>query len=130
MPRRQTINPDWLWNRTVGIAQAVRMGDTVHVSGQTARDPGGNLIGGGSTLEQARQVFRNIEEVLGMAGASMKDVVKVVAYFTPGAVFAEYAQARREFLEPLTFAATGVTVTALADPGMLLEVETVAVIGS
>ena len=95
-----------------------------------ARDPDGNLIGGNSTLEQARQVFRNIEEALGLVGASMKDVVKVVAYFTPGAVFSEYAQARREFLEPLTFIGTGVTVTALIDPDMLLEVEAVAVIGS
>jgi len=54
---RQVIIPDWPWNESVGIAQAVRVGDTVHVSGQTARDPEGNLVGGVSTELQARKVF-------------------------------------------------------------------------
>ena len=54
---RQVIIPDWPWNDSVGIAQAVRVGDTVHVSGQTARDPEGNLVGGVSTELQARKVF-------------------------------------------------------------------------
>lgn len=126
---RQVIIPDWPWNESVGIAQAVRVGDTVHVSGQTARDPDGTLVGGDSTMLQARKVFENIDYVLGLAGASMQDVVKLTAYFTEGAVFAEYAAVRREFFPQITFAATGMTVTALADPGMLLEVEAVAVVG-
>jgi enamine deaminase RidA (YjgF/YER057c/UK114 family) len=128
--KRQVIVPDWPWNESVGIAQAVRIGDTVHVSGQTARDPRGNLIGGNSTEQQARKVFENIEYVLKLAGASISDVVKLTAYFTEGAVFSEYAAVRREFFPEITFAATGVTVSGLAGPGMLLEVEAVAVIGS
>ena len=127
---RQVIIPDWPWNESVGIAQAVRYGDTVYVSGQTARDPEGNLVGGDSTELQARKVFENIEYVLNLAGSKMSEVVKLTAYFTDGAVFPEYAAVRREFFPEITFAATGMTVTALADPGMLLEVEAVAVIGS
>lgn len=126
---RQVIIPDWPWNESVGIAQAVRVGDAVHVSGQTARDPDGTLVGGDSTTLQARKVFENIEYVLGLAGASMRDVVKLTAYFTEGAAFPEYAAVRREFFPKITFAATGMTVTALADPGMLLEVEAVAIVG-
>ncbi|MDA1279899.1 MAG: RidA family protein [Chloroflexi bacterium] len=125
---RQVIIPDWPWNATVGIAQAVRTGNTIHVSGQTARDGEGNLIGGSSTALQARKVFENIEYVLGLAGASMTDVVKLTAFFTEGAEFSEYASVRREFFPEITFAATGLTVTALADSGMLLEVEAVAVV--
>jgi enamine deaminase RidA (YjgF/YER057c/UK114 family) len=127
---REVIIPDWPWNDTVGIAQAVRVGDTIHVSGQIARDPEGNLIGGGSTELQARKVFENIEYVLGLAGASMSDVVKLTAFFTEGAEFGEYAAVRREFFPEITFAATGLTVAALAEPGMLLEVEAVAVVTS
>ena len=127
---RTIIIPDWPWNESVGIAQAVRVGDTVHVSGQTARDPEGNLIGGDSTTLQARKVFENIDYILGLADASLTDVVKLTAYFTEGANFAEYAAVRREFFPEITFAATGTTVSALAESGMLLEVEAVAVVGS
>ena len=127
---RQVIIPDWPWNESVGIAQAVRYGDTVYVSGQTARAPEGTLVGGDSTELQARKVFENIEYVLNLAGSKMSEVVKLTAYFTDGAVFPEYAAVRREFFPEITFAATGMTVTALADPGMLLEVEAIAVIGS
>ena len=126
---RNVIIPDWPWNESVGIAQAVRHGDTIYVSGQTARDPDGKLVGGASTELQARKVFENIQYVLELAGASMRDVVKLTAFFTGRAVFAEYAAVRREFFPEITFAATGVTVSALAEPGMLLEVEAVAVVG-
>ena len=127
---RQVIIPDWPWNESVGIAQAVRVGDTVHVSGQTARDPEGNLVGGVSTELQARKGFENIEYVLGLAGSKMSEVVKLTVYFTNGANFPEYAKVRREFFPEITFAATGMTVTALAEPGLLLEVEAIAVIDS
>ncbi len=127
---RQVIVPDWPWNETVGIAQAVRVGSTVYVSGQTARDSDGTLVGGSSTKLQARKVFENIDYVLGLADASMRDVVKLTAYFTDGANFAEYAAVRREFFPEITFAATGMTVSELADPGMLLEVEAVAIVGA
>ena len=129
-PGRLVIIPDWPWNESVGIAQAVRVADVVYVSGQTARDPDGSIIGGGSTLEQSRAVFENIKYVLGLAGAEMTDVVKLTAYFTDGAAFAEYAQARRECFPEITFAATGMTVTAFADPAMLVEVEAIAHVGS
>lgn len=128
--KKQIIIPDWPWNDSVGIAQAVRVDDTVYVSGQTARDPEGNLIGGDSTTLQARKVFENIEYVLGLANASLKDVVKLTAFFTEGADFSEYATVRREFFPEITFAATGMTVSALAEPGMLLEVEAVAIMGA
>jgi len=94
---RQVIISDWPWNDSVGIAQAVRVGDAVHVSGQTAREPEGNLIGGGSTELQARKVFENIEYVLELAGSKMSEIVKLTAYFTGGANFPEYAKVRREF---------------------------------
>lgn len=125
---RRVVLPDWPWNESVGIAQAVRIDGTVYVSGQTARDPDGNLVGGDSTTLQARKVFENIQYVLDLAGGTMQDVVKLTAYFTEGAVFPEYAAVRREFFPEITFAATGMTVSALAEPGMLLEVEAVAVV--
>ena len=58
----------------------------------------------------------------------MACVVKLTAFFTEGATFTEYAAVRREFFPDITFAATGMTVYALADPEMLLEVEAVAVV--
>ena len=56
---------------------AVRAGDFVFVSGCVPVDGEGRLVGGDDVVEQARQVFRNMGEVLAAAGATFSDVAKV-----------------------------------------------------
>lgn len=132
MPTRQVIHPDWPWNERIGIAHAVRVGDTVYVSGQVALDPDGNVVGRDDMYAQSKQVFANIEYLLKEAGAELADIVKLNAYLVAFDHFDGYARARRETFgePPYRFAATGVGVTRLVNPDLLVEVEAVAVVGS
>jgi len=123
------IKPDWPWAEKLGIAQAVRSGNTVFVSGQTALNRDGEVVGEGSMLEQARQAFRNLREVLEAAGGAMDDIVMLRAYLTDFDEFAGYATARREVFPELTCAVTGVEVSRLIDPALLIEIEAVAHLG-
>ena len=58
------------------FSPATRAGDFVFVSGQVPVDDGGQVVVGGIEA-QTRQVFRNIEKVLALAGCTLEDVCKV-----------------------------------------------------
>jgi len=132
MPKRKVIHPEWPWNDRIGIAHAVRVGDTVYVSGQVALDPEGMVVGKGDLYLQSKQVFANIGYLLDEAGARLSDIVKLTAFLVDFDQFDGYATARRETFgnPPYSFAATGVGVTRLIHPDLLIEVEAVAVVGS
>ncbi len=126
MTQREVIKPDWPWATKLGIAQAVRSGNTVFVSGQTALNPEGEIVGRGDMCEQARQAFRNIRVVLEAAGGSMDDIVMLRAYLTDFNRFEGYAKARREVFPEIRCAVTGVEVSRLIDPDLMIEIEAVA----
>jgi len=129
MADRRVIRPDWPWADRAGIPQAVRSGNTVYVSGQTGRTLDGVIVGEDSMLEQSRQTFRNIREVLEAAGSGMDDIVSLTAYLTDFTQFEGYAEARSEVFPEINCAVTGVEVSRLAEPGLLIEIEAVAQVG-
>ena len=102
----------------------------MYVSGQVALDPDGNVVGGDDMAAQARLVFANIRTVLAVAGGTMDDVVKILAFITDMSKYAEYAKARAEAFPNNIPASSSVATPALVDPRMLVEVEAVARIGS
>ena len=126
MTQREVIKPDWPWAAKLGIPQAVRSGNTVYVSGQTALNPEGEIVGRGDMCEQARQAFRNIRVVLEAAGGSMDDIVMLRAYLTDFNKFEGYAKARREVFPEIRCAVTGVEVSRLIDPDLMIEIEAIA----
>lgn len=129
MPERVELNPQWPWANSVRIAQGVRVGNTVYVSGQIAYDPHGNVVGRDDMGAQARQVFENIRAVLAEAGASMDDVVKITAFITDMSLYADYAAARAEAFPNNVPASATVTTPVLVNPDLLVEVDAVAEIG-
>jgi reactive intermediate/imine deaminase len=110
-----------------GMSQAVRHGDLVHVSGQVALAPGGELVGEGDIEAQARQALANLEAALGAAGARVEDTIKVTCFLLDAADYPAYAAAKAELFGDTAPASTCVVVKALLDPRLLLEVEAVAV---
>jgi reactive intermediate/imine deaminase len=130
MPDRKTHNPDWPWAEQFRISQAVQVGDTVYVSGQGPLDPEGNIVGTDDMAAQSRQVFANLRTVLASAGATIDDVVKITCFITDTSRYAEYSAARAEAFPNNIPASSTVTVADLVLPGMLVEVEAVAVLGS
>ena len=130
MTQRKAYNPAWPWTENFRISQAVQVGDTIYVSGQGPLDPEGHLVGAGDMTAQSRQVFANIRAVLAEAGATMDDVVKITSFITDTGRYAEYAAARAEAFPNQVPASSTVTVADLVLPGMLVEVEAIAVPGS
>jgi len=111
-----------------GLSQAVRAGDLVVLSGQVALDDEGELVGPGDASAQAAQVFRNIDRLLELAGASHSDVVKLTCYLTDAAAYPAYAQEKLERFPAAGPAGTALVVGALMDPRFLMEVEAIAVV--
>ena len=130
MPRKIILDPGWPRAKKAGFAMGTQVGDTIYVAGQVAQDPDGKLVGAGDMAAQARQVFANIEAVLAVAGATMKDVVKITTYVTDMSKYADYNAVRAEVFPDAGIASATVAAPTLVRDGFLVEVETIAVIGA
>jgi reactive intermediate/imine deaminase len=105
---------------------AVRFGDLLFISGVAPLDETLNLVGGDDVVAQARQVFANMAKVLKAAGAGFDDVLKVTVYLIDVNDRARINPVRQEFFGAARPASTLIGVTALALPGMKIEVEAIA----
>ena len=112
------------------ISQAVRVGDTIHISGQVAFDGNGEIVGVGDAAAQAEQCFKNLAAVLEAGGASLADVVKLTNYFTSADYFPAYREVKQRLFPKDPPASTGVVVAALLHPDFMMEVEAVAIVGA
>lgn len=116
------------WENIVGYSRAVKVGNTVEVTGTVAVDDNSNLVGGNSAYEQTRFVIQKIEAVLQRAGASLKDVVRTRIFVTDISRWEEYGRAHGEFFKDIRPCTTMVEVSKLISPEYLVEVEATAVI--
>ncbi len=128
MTERRRISSNSPYEGIIGFSRAVRVGDTVYVSGTVAWGEDGKLVGPGDVYLQAKQTIRNIEKALAQAGASLRDVVRTRIYLTDISRWEEAARAHAEAFGDVRPASTMVQVAALADPDMLVEIEAVAVV--
>ncbi|WP_194745540.1 RidA family protein [Thermaurantiacus tibetensis] len=111
------------------IAQGYRVGDLVFLSGQAALDAAGRVVGVGDFDAQAEQTRENLAQVLGAAGCGFDQVVKVTIFLTDMGHFPKVLALRARWFRPPWPADTIVEVARLALPGLLLEVEAIAVVG-
>jgi len=124
---KKTIDPGWTWDDRLPLSQAKQIGNTIYVSGQVAYDASGQLVGEGDMKAQTRQVFDNIKSVLRAAEAGLEDIVKINTYITDSSKFMDMLAARSEIFGNDPPASTAVVVQALAFPGLLIEVEAIAI---
>ena len=131
MAKRISLRPaGWTWAENLSHDLAIQVGDTIWVSGMVAFDPQGNLVGEGDVRTQADKVFANIAEILAVGGGTLNDVVKITAWLTDMQLYSGYNDARAAaFPERLPASATVVS-PQLVKPGLLVEVEAVAVLGT
>jgi reactive intermediate/imine deaminase len=121
------IDPGWTWDDGLPLAQARQIGNTIYVSGQVAYNAEGRLVGEGDIKAQTRQVFDNIRAVLAAAGSGMADIIKINTYITDQSKFMDMLEVRKEIFGANPPASTAVVVAGLAFPGLLIEVEAIAV---
>lgn len=128
MAHRTSINPPQIY-RPATYDHALRVGNTVYVAGQVARDIQGQLVGPGDAHQQAQQVYHNLGAVLAAAGARPEDVVRITTYLVDPADSAAVTAVRQAFFGAHRPPHTGLIVAALGGPEVKVEVEVIAVIG-
>src|SRR5260221_14544414 len=117
------ISTNTPWEPIVGYSRLGRAGDIVAVSGTTATDERGMIVGAGQMYVQARQALVNIRAALERPGLAMHHVIRTRMFVTDMTRFAEVARAHKEFFADSPPASTIVEVRRLASPDMMIEIE-------
>lgn len=128
MTERRNISTGTPWEGIHGYSRAVRIGNMVHVSGTTASDEQGNVIGVGDPYEQTRYILTKIEGALTEAGATLRDVVRTRVYVVDMKRWEAVARAHSDVFGEIRPASTLVGISRLVDGRQLVEIEADAII--
>jgi enamine deaminase RidA (YjgF/YER057c/UK114 family) len=130
------LNPEWHYQllppKDLSVCHVIRRGNWVFVGGQGPLDKEGNVLSPGDLVEQTRITMENIKRLLAEVGATMEDVVQQRTYYvSPGGYedLMASAEVRWGFYPNPGPVGTGIPVPALAIPGMMIEIDVVAIVG-
>jgi enamine deaminase RidA (YjgF/YER057c/UK114 family) len=120
---RENISSGTQWEQQVGYSRAVAVDGEIHVSGTTATDADGDVVGVDDPYRQTRQAIANVEDALEDAGATLEDVVRTRLYVVDISDWEAVGRAHEAAFGAVRPATTMVEVERLIDPEMLVEVE-------
>ena len=116
------------WEEVVGYSRAVKIGNTVEVTGTVAAGADGKVVGPGDAYEQTRFILEKIKTVLQQAGAELHHVVRTRIFVTDISQWEKYGKAHGEFFRDIRPCTTMVEVSGLIAPEYLVEIEATAII--
>ena len=122
---RQEFRVEGLNEPVSHYTDAVRWGDLLFISGLAPLDQKGRLVGGDDVVAQTRQIFENMKRIIDAAGAGFRDVLRVTVYLTDVNDRKAINPVRQEYFGDVRPASTLIEVSALAVPGMKVEIEAV-----
>jgi enamine deaminase RidA (YjgF/YER057c/UK114 family) len=125
---KQLISSGTTWEMAYGYSRAVKAGNIIAVSGTTAVDEAGNVVGENDFYAQAVFIYQKIEKALKQAGASLNNVIRLRTFITDMSRHEEVLKAQGDFFANIRPAATIVEVTALINKKLLVEIEADAVL--
>lgn len=126
MTDRKNFSTGAKWEDIVGYSRAVRIGNTLEVSGTVSSDENG-VVGKGDLYAQTKFVLQKIEKVLVQAGFTLSDVVRTRLFVTDISQWEKAGRAHGEFFKDIKPATSMVEVSNLIDPEYLVEIEVTAI---
>jgi len=116
------------WEEIVGYSRAVKIGNTIEVTGTVAVDENNALVGDDDAYAQTKFIIEKIGKVLQRAGASLTDVVRTRMFVTDISRWEDYGKAHGEFFKDIRPCTSMIEVKGLIAPEYLIEIEATAVI--
>jgi enamine deaminase RidA (YjgF/YER057c/UK114 family) len=120
---RRTVSADRPWETIVGYSRAVRVGNTIEVSGTAAAGPDGEILAPGDVYGQAREALRIIGAALEELGASFADVTRTRVLLSDVSRWEEAGRAHGEVFSDIRPATIVAGVSGFLDPQILVEIE-------
>jgi enamine deaminase RidA (YjgF/YER057c/UK114 family) len=125
---KKLISSGSIWEEKFGYSRAVKTGNMVFVAGTTATDEDSNVLHPDDAYRQTVVIIKKIEKALEQAGASLKDIVRLIMYVTDISQGMEVGRATGEYFKDIRPANTMVEVSGLVHPDMIVEISADAVI--
>lgn len=128
MTKRINISSGAKWENIVGYSRAVRVGNTVEVTGTVAVDDSGNVVGKNDPYLQTKFIIQKIEKVLIQCGSSLNDVVRTRMFVTDISRWEEYGKAHNDFFHNIKPCTSMIEISRLISQEYLIEIEATAII--
>ena len=126
--KRTNYSSGTKWEPIVGYSRAVKIGNTIEVTGTVAVDENGDTVGLNDAYAQAHYALQKIEQILQQAGAGLKDVIRTRMFVTDISQWEAYGKAHGEFFSKIMPCTSMIEVKGLIHPDYLIEIEATAII--